>query len=160
MSDQPTTTITRDDLTDDSLTYKPDAMNALRALARSKPWRGSLDERRAKIRTAFLALADVYGLDAWTIRWSGSGFGDTGSSYADRDKQEIVFKGRPSVVTLLYLVGVARGMQQVNPMIWACTAFKKRFPISFSRCEVRGGLLVNPGMESRERAFLNQNVGD
>src|SRR4051812_41071229 len=48
---------------DDAMTFKPTALAALREFKKSHPWRGSIDERHAKLRTLHDALCAAYGLN-------------------------------------------------------------------------------------------------
>src|SRR6516162_6521417 len=56
---------------DPELKFKPAALRAVRAFARSKPWRGSIAQRKAKFRRLNGALAAAYGIGEPRLVFAG-----------------------------------------------------------------------------------------
>lgn len=167
--------LTVNDIVDNNATFKGDALRAMRELARTKPWQGNYRKRFDAIEYAFNRLLDAYDLaDAgWTIEHHGSDIGSSGRSMLDLEHRTVRLRGRLSVVTMLHLFAKVRQIEAQrnsdgslptdedgNPLIeldhyrairWSASLFKRKFPISFSRCRVENGLLVNDGLIARER---------
>lgn len=136
--------MTKDALVNPRQKYRPDAVAAVRALARSKPWQGDWDKRWADMQSCFAVLCDVYGLTGWTLRHEGARQGCSGESRINVETKTVILTGRLSVVSLFFLVALARfGLDGARAMRWSVTLFARRFPISFGRCELVDGLLVN-----------------
>lgn len=172
--------LTVNDIVDDNATFRGDALRAMRELARTKPWQGGYQKRFDAIEYAFNRLVDVYDLvDAgWTIEHDGPDVGSSGGSRLDLDSRTVRLRGRISVVTMLHLFAKVRQVETQrnrdgslptdedgNPLIeldhykairWSASLFKRKFPISFSRCRVENGLLVNDGLIARERERVAQ----
>jgi hypothetical protein len=128
------------DLVNPRQKFSPATCRAIRALAKSKPWQGTRDEREQKIKTCHLALTSDQTIylefqDRDDNRNSGQ------SSATRGDYKAIIMRGRVSVVTYLYLYAITQG--KTNAVKWAVSAFKRFFPISFSRCKLENGLVVN-----------------
>lgn len=163
--------------------FKGGTLRAMRMLARTKPWRGSFDKRWADFAAAFTALQAEYGLDGWALQHVGSRWGDSGQSKLNVQPPasegqppvlEIHLSGRPSVVTLLQMVHKARQVQRCidqgqrlrvshdKAVRWSLTLFKRKFPVSYARCTLdpRTGLLINEGLNDRERAVASAVCDD
>ena len=144
-------TVTIEDVVNEAVTFKADALRAARDLARTKPWQGSFTKRLADLKKCLAALADAYGLQAITLKHDGNRAGTSATSDLARDGRKITMRGRLSVVTLFHLFAKCRAIQsgagldgQHFPAItWSVNLFKRKFPISFARCRLVGGLLVN-----------------
>ena len=167
--------LTLEDVVDETARYKADALRAMRDLARTKPWQGNYQKRFDAIEYAFNRLLEAYGLiDAgWTIEHHGPDVGTSAGSRIDPDARVVRLTGRLSVVTMLHLFAKVRQVEEQrnsdgslptdehgNPLIeldhyrairWSASLFKRKFPISFSRCRIEGGVLVNDGLIARER---------
>jgi hypothetical protein len=149
----PTTrTLTIDDVICDGASYKPDALRAVKRLARTKPWKGDFIKRFGDIIACSQSLAEAYGI-AVKIKHVGHRNGCSGASRISPDGKRIVLTGRLSVVTMLHLFAKARqiqkrgtaGLNHFKAIRWSATLFRRKFPISFGRCKLVGGLLVNAG---------------
>lgn len=139
---------TLDEMVNPRQRFSPAALTAVRALARSKPWLGVWDERFQRLATCLRELCSAYETDAWQLVHVGARSGCSGGSRLVADLNRIELTGRLSVVTMLHLFAKARfgattGADHVRAIRWSATLFKRCFPISFSRCRVAGGLLVN-----------------
>jgi len=142
-------TITKNDMINPRQRFNAATVAAAKALARSKPWQGDFDKRWADLTACFNAMATAYGLEGWTLVHEGSRSGLSGSSRIDPDRRRVVLTGRLSVVSMFWGLSLAR--REPSPragfeaLRWAVTLFAKRFPMSFERCELVGGLLINSG---------------
>lgn len=125
-------------------------IRAMKAFARSKPWRGNLRERKKKFTAFHAALQEVYDYRL-PLEFAGrlSGEGEEGphslasSIGADR---RIVLNDKLSVITILFLFSASHfQMGRREGMVWAMGAFKKFFPLSFSRLVEVGGCYFKPG---------------
>jgi hypothetical protein len=129
---------------DDNMTYRPAALHAVRAFARSKPWRGEMEARKEKYRQLNHDLSEAYGIPEPTLVFGQLDGGSSGNSYYHRTRHQIVLNGRLSVVTMLHEWAHARGMNERNACRWSVNLFKRCFPRSFSRLVQVGHMLVRP----------------
>lgn len=139
-----TAELTVENLIDSRKTYRPEVLAATKAYARSKPWRGTFDERAEKLRIFHNALCGIYemtlGLDL--VRQTDALIGDGGF---DRERQAIVLLGKISVVTYLHVFTRARGAGRREAFRWSLNLFKRCFPKSFEGAEKCGPYLFKPG---------------
>lgn len=126
---------------DDSVKVNAAAAAALKEFRRSKPWRGTFAERLAKLEAFHAAMSEAYGL---SFKLTARDEGDvcSGGSEVLPLRRTIALRGRLSVVTYLHLLGRARGMSRTDAIRWSVNVFRKFFPLSFSRCQFSGGMLV------------------
>ena len=118
--------------------YPPATLRAVKAFARSKPWRGTFEERQAKFRQLHADLCRVYGLTL-TLKIIGDGTGDSGGSYYSRGGNVIVLAGRLSVITFLHEWGHAvKGGSEFEACRWSLRLFQRCFPKSWGRLRFEG----------------------
>jgi hypothetical protein len=130
------------DVIDDDITYKSDALRSVQDFARSKPWRGSLDERHMKIRTLHNALCKAYDLDPHPrVIFGNDHLSCSGASCFVVSANAIVLRGRLSVVTYLHEFAHARGMNERQACAWSINLFRKCFPRSWSRVRFDGHMV-------------------
>jgi len=140
-------------------------VRALKAWARSKPWRGSLAQRRNKVHHAHVMLGEAMGVSGITLNanqlddespcslFSGAvaealehgdsealieaanGEGD-GITRFDTASNTIFLCGKLSVVTYLRLLAEAAGMNHGDRIRFAVNGFARGFPRSFARSTV------------------------
>ncbi len=136
---------TIESVVDTTIEYRPRAVRAVRTLARTKPWQGEFDARFANIAACLTSLCQAYDLEPWQLTHVGRKSGCSGNSRVRNNLRRIELRGRLSVVTMLHLFAkVMAGIENHEYAIrWSATLFKKCFPLSFSRCRLVGGLLVN-----------------
>lgn len=150
-----------DNLTGGRATFRAGVLAACRTLARTKPWQGDFDKRMADLGACLAGLVAAYELAPIELRHVGARNGDSGASAVSLDGKTITFSGRLSVVTLLHLFAKARTAQvrtcepegaepltfedHVQAIKWSICLFKRCFPISFGRCRLVAGILVNDG---------------
>jgi hypothetical protein len=125
----------------------PAAHAALVAFKRSKPWRGTVEERLLKFEMLSAALAGAYGLPVPEIRPCLIDAGSAGKGGYNVEHNLIVLTGRLSVVTFLRCLARARGKTLREACAWSLNVFKHFFPVSFARCRQVGPRLVrgSPG---------------
>ena len=130
----------------DSVRFTPAVTEAMRAFARSKPFRGDADERQAKWRTfheSICAAVEVTaGLDFNNVELGGSSL-LSGIAAGEDGTPCIVLVGKLSVVTYLYLLGGLMGQEtHADKMKWAANLFRKFFPRSFAGLRTDGAYLT------------------
>ena len=143
-------TLTSENVINFTLTFKPDALRAIKALARTKPWKGEWNTRFDAMSKCLRAICKAYDLEPWQLTHVGAKSGCSGASQLRSRLKRVELRGRLSVVTMLHLFAKARfgctdQAAHVRAIRWSATVFKRCFPISFSRCHIVNGLLVNDG---------------
>lgn len=120
---------------DDRITYRPQALAAVRRLARAKPWRGTPTERFAKLQACLRELAAAYGIDCPRLMIGSV------DCYVPAANLIQLTPGL-SVVTLLHEFGHARGFDERQTCRWSINLFRRCFPRSFAACRQDGHCLV------------------
>jgi hypothetical protein len=115
--------------------YRPDALRAVRASAREKPWRGSERERRAKFRRLHAALCAAYGAHP------GLTFSPAQPA-AYWPGLDVITLPTLSVVTYLHEFAHARGSDERRACRWSINLFRRCFPRSFARCRQVRHMLI------------------
>ncbi|MEI8194299.1 MAG: hypothetical protein WCI73_00160 [Phycisphaerae bacterium] len=129
------------EILDDSLTFNPEALRAVKNFAKSKPWRGlTVEERQEKFRQLNTALSAAYGIPVPILVFAGSG-SDTGDSSYQPATNTIRLTGL-SVVTLLHEHAHARGMGERGATKWSVNMFRRVWPRSFAKCQQVGHMLL------------------
>lgn len=129
---------------DDNKKYRPAALRAVKAFARSKPWQGHEDERKEKYRQLNRDLSTAYGIPEPVLIFGELDGSSSGSSYYHPLRHQIVLNGRLSVVTYLHEFSHARGMGERAACRWSVNLFRRCFPRSFSSLVQVGHMLVRP----------------
>lgn len=134
------------ELLDDTMTFRPAALRALRAFRRQKPWQGTLAQRRAKFRRLNRALAAAYGLPVPRLILPSSETDRVanGCYSPSAGGGTIQLVGKLSVVTYLHEFGHARGYDERQAVRWSANLFRRVFPRSFARLRHDGHMLVRP----------------
>lgn len=123
---------------DDTITYRPAVLAAMRTFRRARPWVGTPRARGAKLRALNDALALAYGIDAPRLRTGG-----TAASYSPGT--HTITLDRLSVVTFLHEFGHALGKNERQTCRWSINLFRRVFPRSFARLRARGHMLIKEG---------------
>lgn len=128
---------------DPSLTFRPAALRAVRAFARSKPWGGTLAQRKDKFRRLNREFALAYGIAEPRLVFDNveAGTGSGASSYRP-STHTITLAGKLSVLTYLHEFAHARGADERQACRWSINLFRKCFARSFARCRAVGHTLV------------------
>lgn len=124
---------------DASMLFERRTLRAVREFKRKKPWRGSTADRRMKIEELHAALCIATGRQT-RLKWDTACMNDGPSDSSGYDSliDEIVMRGRPSVVTYLHLFARALGNSKIGAFRWSLNLFKRMFPVSWSRLEFDG----------------------
>ena len=128
------------EILDNRMTFNPNALRAVRAFAKSKPWRGTIEERQQKFRQLNTDLSAAYGISAPTLVFAGFGAGDSCDSSYRPATNTITLTGL-SVVTLLHEHAHARGMGERGATRWSVNIFRRCFPKSYAGCQQVGHML-------------------
>ena len=123
--------------------FKPATIEAVKAFARSKPWRGTLEERQAKFNAVHDALCAVYGKTTKLHFWGLDGSDSGGSCYVPF-ADAVVLSGKLSVVTYLHEFAHALGKDERGAVRWSVSLFRLCFPRSFRSCCHEGHMLRRP----------------
>jgi hypothetical protein len=123
---------------DATMTFRPAALRAVRAYAKSKPWRGTLEERRQKIRVLYASLAAAYGVPEPTLVFGDDGEGDSGRSGAIPAMGVVILRGRISAVTALHEFAHLLRKDERGACRWSLNLFRRCFPKSWGRLRFDG----------------------
>ncbi len=145
--DYPQTVI---EVVDETVRFKASALRAVRRFAESKPWRGSLDERKRKFAVLNRALARAYGIAEPDLRFGCIDGSSSGKSHYIPTSHRIVIVGKLSVVTFLHEFSHARGMNERDACKWSINLFRRCFPVQYARLVGRGHMLIRPTSIARE----------
>lgn len=119
--------------------YKPAVLAAVRRFAKSKPYRGTLVERQAKIATLNCELALAYGVEPPTLIFDTDGTGNSGMSNYCPSTRTITLHGKLSVITLLHEWAHYKfGGDEYQACRWSLNLFHRCFPISWERLQFEG----------------------
>lgn len=128
-----------------TIELNPAARQAIKNIRDAKPWRGPLQERADKFATLHREMCRAYDLETMLVRddaFDPECTGTSGGSFFNPLKNKIVLMGRLSVVTYLFLLGLATGAGREAAMQFAHEQFRHFFPRSFARCRLVDGLLI------------------
>ena len=125
---------------DPPVRFRPSVVRAVKRFARSKPYRGTPDERRAKFVALHAALCSAYGKQT-ALAFGGLDGGDSGASNYRPATDLITVCGRLSVVTYLHEFAHALGRDEREAVRWSVNLFRVGFPRSFARCGQSGHML-------------------
>jgi hypothetical protein len=128
---------------DPTLKFKATALAAVRAFARSKPWRGSIAARKEKFLALNRELAAAYGIPEPRLVFAGvEACVSSGASSYRPATDTITLAGKLSVLTYLHEFSHARGADERQACRWSINLFRRCFPRSFARCRAEGHTLV------------------
>jgi hypothetical protein len=125
----------------DGARFKPAALRALREFRRSRPWRGSPQEREEKFRTLNRSLAAAYEMREPELVFEVLD-GTTGGGRYIPALHRVVLAGKLSVVTYLHEFAHARGFGERATCKWSINLFRRVFPRQFARLIHVGHMLV------------------
>lgn len=125
---------------DDNMKFRPGVLAAVYCFKRSKPYRGTLDERKLKFEAFHRELCGIFGRQTLLTFGviDGSFSGD--SSYC-RGTDTIALRGKLSVVTYLHEFAHALGRDERGACRWSINLFWRVFPRLFNRCFQQGHTL-------------------
>lgn len=126
---------------DQNMKFRPDALRAVHRFARTKPWRGSYTERRARFEALIRDLSAAYGISCPKVVCDGRDGGDSGRSCYIPRLHSIVLRGRLSVVTTLHEFAHALGKDERAACRWSVNLFRRCFPRSWTRASFEGHMV-------------------
>ena len=123
---------------DQTKTYRPAALRALRRFKRSKPWRGNRGERLGKRIVLLVELSRAYGIPTPTLV--------VGQRDSYTYGAHVLSLGpRMSVLSLLHEFAHAKGIRsERGACAWSINLFRRIFPRSFARLVPVGHTLIRP----------------
>lgn len=126
--------------------FRPVVLREVKAYAASKPFRGTLAERKTKLRGLHRNLCGIYriafdlNLDGVTDPEREHGNGWCRGSGTGRGT--IALEGKLSVITYLHeFAHAAFGGCERKAVHWSANLFRRTFPASFRRLRAEGHLL-------------------
>jgi hypothetical protein len=128
---------------DPAMKYRPAALGAVRVFAKSKPWRGTIAQRKANFRRLNCRLAAAYGIREPRLVFDHvERDADSGASSYWPMGHVITLHGRLSVLTYLHEFAHARGADERQACRWSINLFRRCFPRSFAHCRAVAHTLV------------------
>ena len=129
---------------DDEMRFRSATLRAVQAFASSKPWRGSLQERKEKFLTLNHDLASSCDIPEPELRFGRIDATSSSGSYYQPSAHRIVPTGKLSVVTYLHEFGHALGQGEADACRWSVNLFRRYSPRQFSKLVHRGHTLIRP----------------
>ena len=127
--------------------YKPEVLAALREFRSSKPWRGTVAERKLKFGALHAALTRIYGRPVRLEFSVGEIETERGNGYCTADRRTIVLTGKLSVVTYLHEFSHAIfGPDERQACDWSINLYRRIFPRSAARMITDGHLIDRPSI--------------
>lgn len=127
---------------DETITYKPAVLRAVRCFAKMKPWRGTVEERQEKFRWLNRALAEAYGVEEPRLVFGTDESRDSGSSCYIPSLNTIILRGTLSFVTFAHeWAHRLFGRSEHQAARWSINLFRRVFPKSFARCRWDGHMV-------------------
>jgi hypothetical protein len=136
------------EILDPQMTFKPEALRAVRRFAKSKPWQGTYAERLDKFETLLADLSSCYGIQPPTLSVDGCEDGDSGRSCFIPAVNTIILRGHLSVVTFLHEFEHVLGKDEREACRWSVNLFRRCFPKSWAKCEFDGHMIRSHRRES------------
>ena len=139
--DYPATVV---EVLDDHMRFRPRALRAVRAFADSRPWAGSVEERKDKFRQLNRELSEAYGITEPELAFARLDGSSSGSSHYNPHLHRIVLVGKLSVVTYLHEFAHSRGKGEQGACRWSINLFRRGFPKQFGKLVHVGHTLIRP----------------
>lgn len=123
----------------ESVEFPPAAIEAMRKLARSRPWRGTISQRKRKLLALSVDLAVAYGLPAPRVIFDLEGEDSDRSCYYPAS-QTVILRGRNlSVISMAHEVfHHILGASEHDVCRHSLALFKMCFPRSWERIRFEG----------------------
>ncbi len=129
---------------DETLTYPNGVLQAVRVFAESKPWQGSLNERKKKFRKLNQALSATCKIVPPKLVFRQIDGSHSGASHYSKLHHHIVLMGKLSVVTYLHEFAHAMEMDEKDACRWSINLFRRFFPRQYGKLIHVGHMLVRP----------------
>ena len=125
--------------------FRRGVVAAVREFKRVGPWRGTLEERKPKLRRLNEALAAAFGMPVPELRFERIDGSFSGASSCQRRgagrPAAITMRGRLSVVTFLHEFAHALGRDERGACRWSINLFCRVFPEQYARLQADGHTL-------------------
>ena len=125
--------------------YRRGVVAAVKAFKRAGPWRGTVEERKAKFQRLNEALAGAYEMPMPDLRFERIDGSFSGASSCLRGGDErpavITMRGRLSIVTFLHEFAHALGKDERGACRWSINLFRRVFPRQYARLQADGHVL-------------------
>ena len=125
------------DVNQNPVTLKSATVSATQRYKASKPWRGTLEERKSKLLVFHAELCDLYNKGTelqFGIISDNAPSGSSGESYYSPMGDAIMIVNKFSVLTYLHeFAHVLFGADQRRATRWSCSLFKEVFPKDWAR---------------------------
>jgi len=129
----------------DRTKYRRGVIATVKEFKREGPWRGSIEERKARFRRLNEALAGAYEMPTPDLRFERIGGSFSGASSCARQGDgrpaAITMRGRLSVVTFLHEFAHALGKDERGACRWSINLFRRVFPRQYARLRADGHVL-------------------
>ena len=143
MTYEPDYPTTFGEVLDPPVRFRPSVVAAAMRFAQSKPYRGDIDEQKAKFETLHTDICAIYSKRT-SLTFGLLDGSDSGTSHYLPSADLIVLCGRLSVVTYLHEFAHALGRDERGAVRWSINLFRRCFPRSFARCVESGQMLRRP----------------
>ena len=125
--------------------FRPAALKAVREFAERRPWSGTVEERKRKLRLLNRALAAAYDIPKPELAFESIDGSSSRASHYVPSQHRIVMVGRLSVVTFLHEFAHALGHDERGATRWSANLFRQCFPRQYARLVHRGHMLLRAG---------------
>lgn len=124
--------------------YRREVVRAVLDFKRTRPWRGTLEERKVKFVRLHQTLCQIYAKSTALV------FGpldaeSSGNSHYFPPEDKITLVGKLSFITYLHEFAHALDKGERGACIWSVNLFVKCFPRQFARCRAEGHMLISLG---------------
>ena len=137
--------------------FRPATVQAVSQFARSRPWRGTLEERKETFQELHAELCRIYGKET-RLQFGQLDGACSGGSYFSPGLDLIELNGKLSVVTYLHEFAHAIGKNdEYSACRWSLNIFRQCFPRSFARCRAEGHV-VRRGYQSAPTRALSDSI--
>jgi hypothetical protein len=142
-----------------TMKFKRGTVPAVMNFKRTRPWRGSLAERKAKFGRFHQELCRVHSKST-ALRFRLLDGGSSGNSHFIPSQDKITLVGKLSVVTYLHEFAHAIGKDERGACRWSINLFARCFPRQFAKCRTEGHMLkaarTSSGSRSAGKTESNQ----
>lgn len=127
----------------DAVALSAEVCNAAKRFAASRPWRGTVAERKAKFRSAIKDICSAAGARSPRVVFALNEAMDSGRSCFIPAAHTIVLRGRLSAVTMLHEIAhLLHGPSEHIAVAWSLAVFRAAFPRSFRRLTFVGHMAL------------------
>jgi hypothetical protein len=126
---------------DPGMKFKSEAVRLLKHFKGLKPWRGTITVRVVKFQELHDHLCEIYGIRPH-LRFGRLDGKESGMSSFNPNTNEIILRGKLSVITYLHEFAHAMGRDEFDACKWSINLFGKCFPEQYVACTSKGHMLV------------------